>query len=467
MGFEAWHKPNLNIINSHYGVVFVNGNGHTIKLNGATKRNEYHFATINKAALLSVSDLQIIGFNCAVINNGTAAFNNVTFSGNNVEYILESGDDAGAISNFGLLACNNCTIVNNYGLGAGAIYTAHGAPAYLNNCTIKDNPYSKSDGADLYSFNKGTFTVDGIPVNGTYVNGTDITVGYGELPSGAKKVLYQGLDVFTNVGSMVIGFVAGVLGSPGAGVAVGTTLGIASNLMFRLYYASLTHNFSYHIFAHLPVDVFSHFVSAFSGAKIWSSLKNSHHGPNNNDNQNGENGNEGGHRRVNDNVLDENDFPRTTYEKFKNRLGIKKFEFKGDGAPNTKVRVQEYFVKSADGEKGLILVADNDYLEFKDFCNIHNIKHNVFMSGFEMPGDVNEVYNELEQYKFKMDNNNLESVRLKDYKLRMVDGNIKYYTVSENMLDGFVSIIRKYKLNFRCGAFYTINYDSGFAIYDI
>lgn len=268
-------------LSPHYGNVIFNGNDHKFNLVGATNLDECHFATINRFSSLFVNNLTIDGFNCAVMNNGSVFFNNVTFSGNHVKYITDSGDDAGAISNFRLLVCNDCTFVNNFGLWAGAIYGAHGAHNYLNNCTFIDNKHSKSDGADLYSYDDAKFFIDGLEVNGTglnsiginnhHINGTNITINYGYPPSGAKKVTLQLLGFGTQLLSFGIGFGFGLAGCPVAGIFVGGIVGSALKISGDAYYASLTHT-SYNLWK-VPEDIVSHFLIAMAGSKVGTDLR--------------------------------------------------------------------------------------------------------------------------------------------------------------------------------------------------
>ena len=272
VNFKPWTED-LVLFNPQFGSILINGNGHNVNLLGARECDEYHFTTLNKNAFMVVNNLGISGFNCAIVNNGYACFNNVTFSNNMIKYIMESGDGGGAINNYAMVVCNNCTFINNFGLWAGAIYGAHGAQSYLNNCTFNQNTPSKDDGGELYSYNKAQFYLNYVELNSTIINDNNINIGYGQLPSGIKKVLYKCLDIITPIISFAVGFAAGfVTGNLGVGFGVGVTvatvLGVACNVGYRLYYAGLSHEFSYDIFTHLPYDIAIHFAYAISGATM-------------------------------------------------------------------------------------------------------------------------------------------------------------------------------------------------------
>ena len=275
VNFKPW-TDNLVLFNPQYGSIQINGNGHNVNLIGASQRDEYHFTTLNRNLFMVVNNLKISGFNCAIVNNGHACFNNVTFSNNKIKYRMESGDGGGAINNYGMIVCNNCTFIENSGLWAGAIYGAHGAQSFLNNCTFNQNTPSKDDGGELYSYNKAQFYLNCVELNSTTINDNNIRIGYGQLPSGVTKVLYDSLDTITYTISIVGGFVTGLVtgicsANPavgiGAGVAVGTALGVGCNVGYRLYYAGLSHEFSYNILTHIPFDILTHFVYASAGAK--------------------------------------------------------------------------------------------------------------------------------------------------------------------------------------------------------
>ena len=190
VNFNPWTE-NLVLFNPQYGSILINGNGHNVNLLGARECDEYHFTTLNKNVFMVVNNLGISGFNCAIVNNGYACFNNVTFSNNKIKYIIESGDGGGAINNYGVIVCNNCTFINNFGLWAGAIYGGHSAEAYLNNCTFDKNTPFKYDGGDLYSYNNAKFYLNGVEVNISAIKDTHISIGFGQLPSGITKVLYN------------------------------------------------------------------------------------------------------------------------------------------------------------------------------------------------------------------------------------------------------------------------------------
>ena len=285
INFTSW-TDKLDLFKPAYGSLVINGNGHIINLKDATDRDEHHFATLNsRYCSLSVNNLTISGFNCAIINKGGAAcFENVTFFNNRIKYIMDSGDDAGAISNCGLLTCKNCTFINNFGLWAGAIYGAHGGQSYINNCTFINNGHSKDDGSDLHSYNNAKFFINGIEVNRTgnyYLNGTNVSVSYQQPPSGFVKVLYTCLDFITPFVSAFVGLTAGFLttvftGNPLAGIIVGTavgfSVGIGLNMAYKLYYAGLTHKFSYNIFWDMIIQIPGHLMAAYGGATIGAKL---------------------------------------------------------------------------------------------------------------------------------------------------------------------------------------------------
>ena len=96
---------------------------------------------------------------------------------------------------------------NSFGLWAGAVYGAHGAQTYLINCTFDKNSYSKDKGGGLYSYNKAQFYLNGVEVNSNNIKYANISIGYGQLPSGVTNVIYQCLDIFTLLFHLFLVFV--------------------------------------------------------------------------------------------------------------------------------------------------------------------------------------------------------------------------------------------------------------------
>ena len=96
------------------GFDLININGHNSTIKGSfNSRSEDHWAKVDQR-IFTASNLNIEGFNSAVINNaGNCIFTNVTFKDNKMDYWFQK-DWGGAILNTGSVLCNNCSFVGNY-----------------------------------------------------------------------------------------------------------------------------------------------------------------------------------------------------------------------------------------------------------------------------------------------------------------------------------------------------------------
>lgn len=98
------------------GFDLINIDGHNSTIKGSfNSRSEDHWAKVDQR-IFTASNLNIEGFNSAVINNaGNCIFTNVTFKDNKMDYWFQK-DWGGAILNTGSVLCNNCSFVGNYAM---------------------------------------------------------------------------------------------------------------------------------------------------------------------------------------------------------------------------------------------------------------------------------------------------------------------------------------------------------------
>lgn len=193
---------------------------------------------------------------------------------------MDSGDEAGAINNRGVLTCNNCSFIGNKANLAGAIYSAHGAVADLSNCTFINNRHIKDKGADdLYNYNNAVYIIDGCKVDKS--SKLNLTIYYKDAPSNLEKNLYGLAKLGTLALSFGIGLGGTLLLSPGLGVPLASTIAVISGTIvgtaadFALdvsYYSSMHCLESGNLFKKIPLSLLSHFQMALLGGQIGSNI---------------------------------------------------------------------------------------------------------------------------------------------------------------------------------------------------
>lgn len=247
ININPWSK---NLFHLRHGALIINGNGGSVNVINPKINKGYHFAFVNQFSQLTMNNLTLTGFNCALFNHGVLNLNNVILSNNKVKYKLED-DDAGAVYNLGLLTCYNCTFTNNYAKWAGAVYTAHGAESYFTLCDFINNTNYNSDGANIYNFNQA---------NSFFINDNcnqNISAKYGTLPD---KECYELGKVSTYI--ITCALTTLLTGNPCLGMIVAISVGSALDVVNDIYYAKATHQFSYSIFTHIPVTAWNHFLAS-------------------------------------------------------------------------------------------------------------------------------------------------------------------------------------------------------------
>ena len=154
--FEPWSDELIKL--GHMNNLIIRGNGATIAVRNPSKNDERHFLKVETKDTIWMSNITIIGFNTAILNYGTCQINNVLFKNNKVDYMIEE-DYAGAVRNWGILKCSDCSFLGNYAKYGGAIYNDKGSQSTFVDCLFKDNTaYNKNkclletnDGNNIYT----------------------------------------------------------------------------------------------------------------------------------------------------------------------------------------------------------------------------------------------------------------------------------------------------------------------------
>ena len=151
------YKSTWKIGSLGYDLVQINGNGLTI--NGKfSDSDETSWVKLDKNSVFVASNLKIMKYNTAVMNDGgTCMFENVTFDSNAVDYWFEK-DYGGAVWNKGLAVFNNCTFLNNEAKYGGAIYNE--GVLVINDCLFMNNS-AYGEGNDICSVKNVNITIDG------------------------------------------------------------------------------------------------------------------------------------------------------------------------------------------------------------------------------------------------------------------------------------------------------------------
>lgn len=154
---------NILSIDSKDTTFEINGNGHTVKVSNPKDNDEKHFLTCGSESNVFIKNLNLSGFNNAIINKGILDLKNVTFDSNRLDYWIFE-DYGGAIRNKGgELSCTNCNFIGNVAKYGGAIYLDKNTQAEINDCYFIGN-YGYSQGNDIYHGRNAK----------VYINGTEI-----------------------------------------------------------------------------------------------------------------------------------------------------------------------------------------------------------------------------------------------------------------------------------------------------
>lgn len=118
--------------------LIIRGNGAIISISNPHKNDENHFLNVNMGASVWMNNITIRGFNRAISNYGICQMKNVELKYNKVNYMLDD-DYGGAIRNWGILKCSDCSFLGNYAKYGGAIYNEKGSQSTFVDCEFKDN----------------------------------------------------------------------------------------------------------------------------------------------------------------------------------------------------------------------------------------------------------------------------------------------------------------------------------------
>ena len=206
---ETWNPAST-------GFDVTNINGHHSKVYWKSDDDsENKFSTLKDGKIISISDLQIDGFNTAIENlGGTYYLNRVMLSNNKMDYLIDR-DWGAAILNTGEVYCNNCSFINNYAKNGGAIFNQ--GHLEINNCGFHNN-YAYGEGDNICNGKDGVVIVNGKDCS----NGTGI-VHYAKSYSATQS---KWIAIGGTILSIGAGIAAGIItANPVAGFAVGFAVG--------------------------------------------------------------------------------------------------------------------------------------------------------------------------------------------------------------------------------------------------
>lgn len=142
--FDPWSEELIKL--DHVKNLIIRGNGAIISVRNPDRNNENHFLNVNTGATVWMSNITLNGFNTAILNYGTCQLTNTVFKNNQVDYLVEE-DYAGAVRNWGILKCSECSFIGNYAKYGGAIYNDKGSQSTFVNCFFNDNSvYNRKKG---------------------------------------------------------------------------------------------------------------------------------------------------------------------------------------------------------------------------------------------------------------------------------------------------------------------------------
>ena len=224
----------LDLTLSGFNVVNIYGHGSTI-MGSYDYDEEEKWAILNEYNMLSVTSLNIEGFNRAVENmGGYCIFNHVNFDRNAMDYWFER-DWGAAILNTGLIECYDCGFTNNYAKYGAAIFNQ--GLLVLQECYFGGN-YAYGDGDNICVGNGGKVVIDGAEITS---NNNVVYI--------AESMSVETATIITVVciaGSFIAGAVVGFLtANPFLGLAAGAAVGAAIGSIGASIIISNTYDFNY------------------------------------------------------------------------------------------------------------------------------------------------------------------------------------------------------------------------------
>ena len=162
--FTPWTSELIKL--DHVKNLIIRGNGAIISISNPNKNDENHFLNVNMGSSVWINNITISGFNSAISNYGICQMKNVELKNNKVDYMTEE-DYGGAIRNWGILKCSDCSFLDNYAKYGGAIYNEKGSQSTFVDCKFKDNDGYRSkiscletnDGNNIYTSKGATCLV--------------------------------------------------------------------------------------------------------------------------------------------------------------------------------------------------------------------------------------------------------------------------------------------------------------------
>ena len=224
----------FNVKELGYDIINVEGNGSTIQAVTGS-RDEFRWAITAEGYIFTASNIQVEGFNQAILNHGTCILKNVKLHNNRMDYWFER-DWGAAILNTGYVLCTNCSFTNNYAKNGGAIFNQ--GILELNNVIFENNE-AYGEGNDVCVGDGGIVRIDGrdisletsknielmADINNNDENASVIMpyVYFAESMSVGTSALISGFGIAL---AAIAGLVAGSLTcNPVVGVAVGLAVG--------------------------------------------------------------------------------------------------------------------------------------------------------------------------------------------------------------------------------------------------
>ena len=149
---EINSKMNFLMDLGDFETIVLRGNNTTISVQNPSENDEKHFARVGAYQKLWMNDITIKGFNTAIVNNGVCQFRNMNFESNRESYLFAE-DLGGAIRNYGILKCANCSFTKNKAKNGGAVYNYKGSQSMFFDCSFAENiGYSKAEYGHVESF---------------------------------------------------------------------------------------------------------------------------------------------------------------------------------------------------------------------------------------------------------------------------------------------------------------------------
>ena len=157
---DPWTNELLNAKN--FKNIIIRGNGAKISIRDPKKNAIQHFLYVGSSDLVSMSNITLEGFNTAILNHGKCELANVYFKENVIDFRLiktqsispmeihlhpfepapdhkNENDYGGAIRNFGILDCRECSFTDNFAQSGGAVYNYEGTQSTFINCKFRGN----------------------------------------------------------------------------------------------------------------------------------------------------------------------------------------------------------------------------------------------------------------------------------------------------------------------------------------